>query len=224
MTSIPAPLQNNLLLYSLTKEPDMLFQSKTEKKILLLILSAMSLLGAISQKTRPHICNCAPAIYKWRLSYSGTCPPSNVQQGPKTGISETLCHINPENADVTDLTPIRTVMIKIFELDLNLVVTKALTLQNLSLSDGDKFTYTSIVATEPQTIPGGLQMRIVSENALGDLIYNDWIVKFTNNCDAEPFRVEDSMGWSEIVSFLTPSSVWWRTFMETLADIAFPLF
>jgi hypothetical protein len=136
-----------------------------------------------------------------------------VQQGPKTGISDLLCQLKAENAAVTDLTPIRTVMIEIFELDLDLVVIKALTMQNLSLSDGDKFSYTSVIATEPQSIPGGLQMRIVSENAGGDLIYNDWIVRFTNNCDAEPFRVKDSLGWSEIVSFLicsrhTPSSVW----------------
>jgi hypothetical protein len=131
--------------------------------------------------------------------------------------------INPENADITDLSPTRTIMIEIFELDLKLVVIKALTLQNLSLSDRDQFNYTSIVATEPQTIPGGLQMRLASENAGGDWIYNDWIVRFTNNCDAEPFRVEDSMGWSEMVSFLTPSIVWWRAVMETFVDIAFPL-
>jgi hypothetical protein len=191
----------------------MLFQIKRVINVLLLMLSVISWFGAKSQKIRPQVCSCTPAVYKWRLSYSGSCPPSNVQQGPKTGISELLCQLKAENAAVTDLTPIRTVMIEIFELDLDLVVIKALTMQNLSLSDGDKFSYTSVIATEPQSIPGGLQMRIVSENAGGDLIYNDWIVRFTNNCDAEPFRVKDSMGWSEIVSFLicsrhTPSSVW----------------
>jgi hypothetical protein len=189
------------------------FQIKRVIKLLLLMLSVIPLYGAKSQKIRPQICSCAPAVYKWRLSYSGSCAPPNVQQGPKTGISELLCQIKPENAAVIDLTPIRTVMIEIFELDLNLVVNKALTMQNLSLSDGDTFSYTSVIATEPQSIPGGIQMRIVSVNAGGDLIYNDWIVRFTNNCDAEPFRVKDSMGWSEIVSFLicsryTPSSVW----------------
>lgn len=140
-----------------------------------------------------------------------------MKQGSDTSISESACHIKPENDAVTDFRPIRTVMIQIFELDLNLVVLKASNLQHLSLSDGDTFSFTSIVATEPQTIPGGLQLHIVSENASGDLLYNDWIVSFTNKCGIEPFTMKDSIGWSEIVSCM----IFPRTFILLACDGVF---
>lgn len=180
-----------------TPKPKGLFFPRVKRNV---IFFSLSFLSAVNSQPAPEVCSCAPTVYQWLLDYSLSCPPADVKQGTNSGISETVCFIRPESSIVTDLKPTKTTLIQIFELDLNLVAVKTSVLPNLSLSNGDKFSFTSIVATEPRKIPGGLQMHIVSENSNGDIIYNDWIVRFTNYCDVEPFTTQDSLGWAVFVS------------------------
>jgi len=184
-----------------TPKPIGLFFPRVKRNVIFFFLAVLS---AVNSQPTPEVCSCAPTVYQWLLDYSLSCPPADVKQGTISGISETVCYIRPESSTVTDLKPIKTTLIQIFELDLNLVAVKTSVLPNLSLSNGDKFSFTSIVATEPQKIPGGLQMHIVSENTNGDIIYNDWIVRFTNYCNVEPFTTQDSLGWAVFYKVAPP--------------------
>ena len=66
------------------------------------------------------------------------------------------------------MTPALIHKFQIFELDIELETVNAEHMRNLNLVDGDELSYTSIVAANPDVVPGGLIVRLVGDNRVGE--------------------------------------------------------
>ena len=86
----------------------------------------------------------APTQFQWQLDFSLTCePPLNVRVGTTEGISEAECYIEPiSGGNITDLVPVEVTSIVVFELDNNFDLIKSSRDSNLSLIDGNIYSYT----------------------------------------------------------------------------------
>ena len=159
---------------------------------------------ANGQEIGTDICACSPRSYEFTLDFSLTCPPVNITIGDS--IVATSCIVSPfGNPSVEDLVPVSVEDIDILELGQNLRVVAQTDINGI-LVDGDKFTYTSVVADpenimDPEQTPRALQINTVGINAQGDRIINVFIVTFTNDCGSYPlFHEGQSAGWTRFVS------------------------
>lgn len=103
-----------------------------------------------------------------------------------------------------DEVPVLVNSILIVELDLELAPANDNNIKQINLTNGDTFSFTSIGATKGRDFPlGGIQMRLVGQNKLGDDLSLSWIVTFSNNCSAQVFFPGNTMGWVIFVSLFT---------------------
>ena len=176
-----------------------------ERSLLIPVLFLLASIGLVTgQEIGTEICACSPRSYEFTLDFNLTCPPVNIAVGD--AVDDTSCLISPFGAlDVEDLVPVSVDSIDVLELGQNLRVI-AQTDIDQTFSDGDSFTYTSVVA-DPSSIetveqvPRALQINIVGNNQHGDRIINVFIVTFTNDCDKYPvFEEGQSAGWAKFVS------------------------
>ena len=71
---------------------------------------------------------------------------------------------------------------------------------------GSTFTYTSIIATEPDmlnpdTLPRGIQLVFIGNNALNQPVVNTFAILYNNDCGVFPLLREGQVaGWSIFVS------------------------
>lgn len=149
-------------------------------------------------------CACSPRSYEFTLDFSLTCPPVNITID--NSIEATSCIVSPfGDPSVEDFVPVYVEDIDVLELGQNLRVEAQTDIEGI-LYDGDKFTYTSIVADpdnimDPEQIPRALQINIFGINAQGGRIINVFIVTFTNDCGSYPlFHEGQSAGWIRFVS------------------------
>jgi hypothetical protein len=178
----------------------------TMEKLLSISLAVLvtSFVIANGQEIGTEICACSPRSYEFTLDFSLTCPPVNITLGDS--VEATACIVSPfGNPSVTDLVPVSVEGIDILELGQNLRVMTQTDVDD-ALVDGDKFTYTSVVADPNnimavQQVPRALQINTVGLNAQGDKIINVFIVTFTNDCGSYPlFQEGQSGGWTRFVS------------------------
>jgi len=146
------------------------------------------------------LCSCAPSAFTWTLNFMLTCPPEDIHVGSGTGIIRSNCQISSRDANVTDMTPALIHTFQILELDAGLETVNAESRKDLNLTDGEELSYTSIVATELDVVPGGLIVRLVGDNRLGEEVELKWIVQYSNNCSEFPFSPGNSLGWTVFVS------------------------
>lgn len=153
------------------------------------------------------LCACSPAVYTFELIFGATCADTNVTG---LGIENSDCFVAPVGADpdVVDFTPVAVTAIDILELDQTLVPFAFTPLRG-SFRNGDTFTYTSVVATDPNLpddrIPAGFQMNLLGVNGIDQNIQNVWIITFTNECGVFPiFSVGEQIGWTKLVNISLP--------------------
>jgi hypothetical protein len=98
--------------------------------------------------------------------------------------------------------------ISIFELDQNLDVI-AQTAKTGAFLTGSTFTYTSIIATEPDmlnpnSLPRGIQLVFIGTNALNQAVVNTFAILYSNECGIFPLLKEGEVaGWSILVSIFS---------------------
>ena len=173
---------------------------------MLLFLFFASFFGSVSGQIGVDLCSCQPAVYEFTLDFSLTCEDQNIE-GP--GIQETECFISSlegENTNITDLAPARVSAIQIIELDQNLrpLVQTPVAIDG-SFTDGQTFTYTSIIATgldalDETQVPKGFMLVLSGTNAEDEFIGNTWIVIYDNDCSIFPILFEGQRaGWTVVV-------------------------
>lgn len=158
------------------------------------------------------ICACQPSVITFKLNFTLECSESDVG-GP--GIVETACNIGTrEDRNVTDKVPTQISTVQVYELagpDLSVVGGTTFTDGYL---DGDDITYTSIVATKPDTIddsnlPRGFQVVITGLNADEVTLVNQWAITYTNDCGIFPLlTVGEQIGWSVFVRTTAVDTKW----------------
>lgn len=158
--------------------------------------------GAVSAQTvGVDICACQPATYEFVLDFGLTCANKTVA-GP--GINASECRITTDrNLNVTDQVPVSVSKVQVLELnqDLDIITTSQ---YEEEFADGDKFTYTSVIAsnniTRPQDVPRALQMTITGRNQEEQDLVNFWIIIFDNSCGIYPVVLEgEQIGWTIFV-------------------------
>lgn len=154
-----------------------------------------------SQVIGTQICACQPATYTFTFDFANNCADTNVNG---TGINATAClaEIRGEEDDPNaDLVPVSVSSIQIFELDQQLQVV-AQTLRSGVYQNGSSFTYTSIIATQtdtlnPLSLPRGLQLVITGLNAVEQSVVQTWVILYTNDCSIFPILFEGQIaGWT----------------------------
>lgn len=169
-----------------------------------------------AQEIGLDICACQPAVYEFTLDFDLTCADLDVG-GP--GISDTTCLTElrgEENQDDADLRPVTVSQVSIFELDQNLDVI-AQTVKSGTFLSGSMFTYTSIIATEPdmlnpESLPRGLQVVFIGNNALNQAVVNTFAILYNNDCGVFPLLREGQIaGWSIFVSLPRTKNGWLLT-------------
>jgi len=173
----------------------------TMERLLSIPLAVLVISFAIAngQEIVTDKCACSPRSYEFTLDFSLTCPPVNITID--NSIEATSCIVSPfGDPSVEDFVPVYVEDIDVLELGQNLRVEAQTDIEGI-LYDGDKFTYTSIVADpdnimDPEQIPRALQINIFGINAQGGRIINVFIVTFTNDCGSYPlFQEGQSAGW-----------------------------
>jgi hypothetical protein len=158
------------------------------------------------QEIGVDICACQPSVYEITLNLGLICEDATVE-GP--GINETACLVAsrfPDTVNVTDFVAVTVSEIQVLELDENQENIGQSIYTDGPYFDGDFVTYTSIVRTQPElitamTLPRGLQVSIVGNNAANEQIINTWGILYDNDCGVFPLlTVGQQIGWSVFVS------------------------
>jgi hypothetical protein len=186
--------------------------------------------GASSPTTTSTVlCICSPPRIQWSLDFDGTCETSSIvtskgvadsgDNSNSAGVKDAFCSIKAVDPAVDDLRPTKVTDLIIFELGTSLEAIQTQVDTNLDLANGGVFSFTSITAaaataasspmddeakqyTYTYPPPGGLFARLTAENANGDVLYNDWVIDYTNACNAPAFQGngKERFGWTVFVS------------------------
>ena len=186
--------------------------------------SYQSLISYTSDDSESRACNSCPDEYIFKLNLSGECFPSEVIGA---GVEDTTCSIGPEPvmrsavqrqqdeedtfelmaiSSDGDTKPVKITSVQILEEDATgHVVKQERYRQKTDLKDGledeELFTYTSIAATQPETIVSRITVVMRGLNANGDPLRNALTIKYTNSCrDGKGFDQMGSAGWVLFVS------------------------
>jgi hypothetical protein len=145
-------------------------------------------------------CYCAPLQYSFQFDFSLEC----IDMGEAPGFLDTICivsGINDGDVDVTNLVPVEVSDIKILELGPDFTAIGEAE-QTGAFHDGDGFDYSSVL-TGPDYVdirPAALQITATGRNSDDQPIILHWAVLYSNSCDALPFVLNDSVGWTIYVS------------------------
>jgi hypothetical protein len=174
------------------------------------VVASLACLFLLVQSTRAQqigvdVCACQPSVYEFTFDFELTCDDQSVGGA---GITDTTCLTElrgEQNQEDADLLPVAVGQVSIFELDQNLDVIAQTVNTGLFLS-GSTFTYTSIIATEPElldpaSLPRGIQLVFIGVNALNQAIVNTFAILYNNDCGVFPLlRVGQQAGWIIFVS------------------------
>mmetsp|Transcript_18219 Transcript_18219/g.25914 ORF Transcript_18219/g.25914 Transcript_18219/m.25914 type:complete len:194 (+) Transcript_18219:171-752(+) len=146
------------------------------------------------------LCSSIPAYFIWQLNFSHPCDavPPTITYGQGTGIQRYSCNVSPADLSITEMTPVSVHTIQIIELNTFMFPAKAAKLVNLNLKNGGMLNYTSIAVTNPNVKLGGMSMRLIGDNSLGEEVDLTWSVQYNNSSDTSEkvFSLGDSIGWT----------------------------
>jgi hypothetical protein len=172
------------------------------------LLGLALLVGTATAQIGTELCACQPSVVTFTLDFGTECSESTVFALPGNGIQEVTCSVSTrEEQNTTDPFPISVSQVQVLELDQNLLPFGQSVFEG-SFVDGDSFTYTSIVSTDPENVteeslPRGFQVTITGLNSLEESIVNLWAIVYTNDCGIFPLlEVGQQVGWSVFVSVL----------------------
>jgi hypothetical protein len=161
-------------------------------------------------------CSCSPLVYRWTLDFSNSCNFSSqgnpsgdigISVGLQEAVQSATCSVKIEKptSPVTEesLQPVLVKGFQFVELGVNLQRIKVVSnpLNFVPLLDGGALEFTSEAASGME-MPSALIAFIFAENADGDDIQLEWLIRFSTLCDVAPFQVGDSLGWLKFVSWL----------------------
>jgi hypothetical protein len=181
---------------------------RKRQRLSVVIAALMSTQTIFAQEVGLDICACQPSVYEFKFDFGLTCKDLDVG-GP--GINDTTCLTElrgAENQEDADVVPVTVSQISIFELDQNLDVI-AQTAKTGAFLTGSTFTYTSIIATEPDmlnpnSLPRGIQLVFIGTNALNQAVVNTFAILYSNECGIFPLLKEGEVaGWSILVSIFS---------------------
>jgi hypothetical protein len=153
-------------------------------------------------------CSSIPAHFVWQLNFTVSCEPTNIKYGRGTGIRRYTCNIDSADDSVTDLSPVIVQEFQIVELDDSLHPIFAEHHKNLSLYEGDIMNYTSVAVSDPSVKLGGISIKLVGTNSIGDEVNLRWTVEYKNSSsNAIVFCPGNSIGWTNFVSRLCEQNV-----------------
>jgi hypothetical protein len=168
-------------------------------------LSVLSLLicGSHAQ-VGETICACQPTFYEFTLDFALSGQDCNV--AGTQGVKNAVCVLNTlGDENVTDLTPVLVDSITVLEIDQQAKVIGQQIQTNLSLTTGDSFSYTSVLAKPEnltaETIPTGIQLLIRGRNAESQQLTNILAVEYDNSCSViANVTPGQQLGWAVFVS------------------------
>ncbi|GKY92914.1 hypothetical protein MPSEU_000260400 [Mayamaea pseudoterrestris] len=107
---------------------------------------------------------------------------------------------NPNQLNITSVT--------FLELDQNLQLLTSSTVTN-DLKNGDTVEFASFTVNPDQAtltkVPSTIEVGIMAQDADGNSILTNWVVSFSNACDAYPvISVGDTIGWTEFANVRPP--------------------
>jgi hypothetical protein len=121
------------------------------------------------------------------------------------GVSNAVCTVTPLGGEnVTDLVPVVVNFITILEVDQQAEVIGREFLENLTLTSGDSFRYTSVLSNPQnltsETIPNGIQLFVRGRNAGNQELTNLLAVEYDNNCSViANVTPGQQLGWTVFV-------------------------
>ncbi|GFH53775.1 hypothetical protein CTEN210_10251 [Chaetoceros tenuissimus] len=178
----------------------------------ILKLSSLYLLS-LAQTTftyaQDDVCSCSPSIYKWTLDFSSSCSYTGfpdpdgsigIEIGPDEGVRDASCQITMENQLTSEafMTPVKVTGYQIIEQDASATALKTVSESDLELTDGAIIEYTSfttMAGLEVEDYPFFLFVIVFAENANGEEIQLETLVKFSGTCALEVFGNGDTIGW-----------------------------
>jgi hypothetical protein len=143
-------------------------------------------------------CVCQPGEITFALDISLSCDNSTIIPG-LPGIEDALCTVTTDGNSSPDDVPVSISSSTVSEID-----SAKNELQTVTYNEAI-FTYTSYAITDREsvtngTIPKGLQVSIMGLNAAGEIIINNVVIVFTNDCTIYPVLESGSqIGWTSLV-------------------------
>lgn len=215
-----------------TPPPKIVVAATTNINKAMVQLFLLSMLCINTLVTAQKECSCAPRKYKFRLDFSGTCPPEtrppNDYFGP--GVEEYTCIIGDspvqdrskeQESDRRHLTQLVDVFPELLISTQNIkdqtpVVISSIqfiqqdqsgnpiesTLLEEDKIDGETVRFTSSIVDKPEQIPYRITMILRGFNADQQAIQNTFTIEFTNTCGVPTFTEGEQIGWVIFVSFL----------------------
>ena len=183
----------------------------------ILKLSSLYLLS-LAQTTftyaQDDVCSCSPSIYKWTLDFSSSCSYTGfpdpdgsigIEIGPDEGVRDASCQITMENQLTSEafMTPVKVTGYQIIEQDASATALKTVSESDLELTDGAQIVYnsfTGMAGLDVEDYPFFLFVIVFAENANGEEIQLETLVKFSGTCALEVFGNGDTIGWLKFVS------------------------
>lgn len=199
----------------------------------MVLLSVLAILCMSTLVRAQQECSCAPRKYKFRLDFSGSCPPETDYFGP--GVEEYTCIIGdspvqdekveeqesvrrqltqlvdvfPElfisTQSIDDQVPVIISSIQFIQQDKSGNPIES-TLLEEDKSDGETVRFTSSIVDMPEQIPYRITMVLRGFNADQQAIQNTFTIEFTNTCGVPTFTEGEQIGWVIFVSFVLVSA------------------
>ncbi len=149
-------------------------------------------------------CVCQPGEIQFTLDFALGCENRTIMSG-MPGIEEERCVVTESGGlTVFDGVPVSVSSVTVTEVDFNLNVLRMVNYTDAFLS-GDTISYVGFSVSDTDavangTIPNGLQVAITGSNADNEVIINNFVILFTNNCTIYPVLDTDSnIGWVSLV-------------------------
>lgn len=191
----------NILVFELIKHIrwirlylHMLSQSVGIKLLLLVTFSLQLGVGAY--------CTCSPQVSTWRVDFTKSCPPIDIQSGLGTGISDDpspFCLIYSDNGNA-DLTIVSLDYLDMLERDINWQ-TLSQKMYN-GLSNGDTIEFVSTASVSSNRVLN-YKLEGLGRNSNGEKIRMLWQFAYSFECDIYPFEGgTHAIGWTVLDSHI----------------------
>jgi hypothetical protein len=158
------------------------------------------------------VCACTPSVYQFKLNFGLTCDDTSFALSP--AITDIQCTTTPDV--VLNTTTAEAYNIQFVELDQNRLVLNTLTISEPQ-RNGAIVTYQSniydnddLFVSHPDRVPGSLQVGITARDATTSIIFQQWVLQFSNDCATTMYpvvSVGQQIGWTSVVRLRLITSV-----------------
>lgn len=149
-------------------------------------------------------CVCQPGEIQFTLDFALACENRTIMSGVQ-GIEEERCVVTHSGGlMVFDDVPVSVSSVTVAEIDFDLNVLRMVNYTDAFVS-GDTISYVAFSVSDTGavangTIPNGLQVAITGSNAANEVIINNVVILFTNDCTIYPvLDTDSSIGWVSLV-------------------------